>query len=1145
MPKDPSQTAAKHSNQTLPVTSDLLLQTLDAIPTAIYVKNREHRIVYANKACAALFGRSPAGFQAAHESDLFPAALTERWQQQEAPLLRGESAIAPAAESFALCPPLGTHCSLTRRVELAARGEALICFLEARSAIPASALEASATAPWTTTQLHTLLANVPAVIYQLCCRTDGQIQFAFVSPGTDEMFGVSSDSLRTNSEQILAQIHPLDRAEFDRSLAISATTSSAWRWEGRYFKPDGQVGWLQTAARPQTLPSGVVMWDGLLMDITNRKKFEAATLEQAVMEQAIADNETRFRTITATIPGALIQFRVQGSKLSVDFISDRIQDITGLAAAAIMADAEVFLERIHPIDSQRLYNTVKQAMSTAEAWQFEGRIVTPDGKTRWWHLNARPVPPLGEAAVFCGVILDVTGRKQIEDAYRENDRQFRMALHVSGMGVWTWDMATDQMTWTTEPDTLFEETAVSFCDTFAAYLQNVHPSDRPCLQTAVSQALAAGQDYQIEYRLLLGDSTVRWVGERGGLWHDPDGIVLGLMGTVADITHRKTAEAALKESEERNRTLINNIPGAVYRCKADKDWTLLFQSEAIADITGYPVDHSIHQEDWRLIYPHDRERVDAEIAAAIAEHRPFESEYRILHADGSIRWVLETGQPIADQTGTVQLIDGVLTDITRRKESENRLYELARREGLINRISTQIRDSLELTPILQTTTQAVRSQLNTDRVVVYRFRDDWTGQVVVEDVGEEWRSTLGEIGTDNCFPQGLANHYESGRIRAIANIYQAGLDDCHVRYLEELQVKASLIVPILLQKRLWGLLIAHECRGVRLWTSGEIELLTALAGQVGLAIGQADLYRQATENAVRAEEQAANLKATLAELQRTQAKLVQTEKMSSLGQLVAGVAHEINNPVSFIDGNILHAAEYAQDLLKLTQCFQATYPEPPTELAQLIQHIDLDFLASDFPKLLESMRVGAERIKDIVASLRTFSRMDEAEIKAVNIHDGLDSTLMILQHRLKANGDRAEIALLHTYGDLPKIECYAGQLNQVFMNLISNAIDAIEENMAAGHQQQPPTIAITTAHPEPDYVRITIADNGPGITEDKRQHVFEPFYTTKPIGKGTGIGLSISYQIITERHLGALECESQPGAGTAFHITIPVQQGTT
>jgi PAS domain S-box-containing protein len=1141
MPHDISASAAAE-HPTTAVSLELLVQALDGCPTAIYIKDRQHRWIFANQACCQLLGRSLSELVATSEADILPGALADHFQQQDERI--GAGAVS-SLDSFTLEQPSGCCRTLTRRTETTDQGDYLICYLEEPPRPITTATTVSHTSPWELPQLSALLANVPAMIYQLCQRPDGQFHFAFVSPGAFEVLGINADVLQIHADQILAQIHPLDQATFDKTLDTSATTLTPWFWEGRYYKPDGKLRWLQTAARPQALPNGAIVWDGLLMDITNRKQAEVAAIERAVMEQALADNETRFRTITATIPGALIQLRVQAGQYTVDFVSDRIQDIAGLSPETIMANADTFFGRVHPIDHRRLQQTLDGAVAQLQAWQFEGRIVTPSGEIRWWRIDATPVPQEQGGIVFCGVMLDITARKTIEEAYQENERQLRMALHVSEMGVWTWDMASDQMVWTTEPGTLFEATAVSFCDNFASYLQNVHPSDRPLLQKAVNQALEQGEDYHIEYRLVLGDGTIRWVGERGGLWRDPDDIVLGLMGTVVDITNRKTADAALKESEERNRTLINNIPGAVYRCQADQSWTPLFQSDAIADITGYPVDHPIHQEDWRLIHPDDRAWVNEAIAQALDQHQPFELEYRIMHADGTIRWVQETGQPITDGTGTVILIDGVLTDITQRKASETRLQELARREVLINRISTQIRESLELMPVLQTTVQTVRSQLSTDRVVVYRFRANWTGEVVVEDVISPWHSTLGEIGTDNCFPEGLAANYETGRVRAIPDIYEAGLDACHRQYLETLQVRANLIVPILIKKQLWGLLIAHECRGPRQWTEGEIELVLALAGQVGIAIGQADLYQQATENAARARQQAADLEATLAELQRTQAKLVQTEKMSSLGQLVAGVAHEINNPVSFIDGNISHAWDYAQDLLRLVAQYQTTYPDPPKELAAFITEIDLAFLAADFPKLLESMRVGAERIKSIVTSLRTFSRMDEAEIKAVNIHDGLDSTIMILQHRLKAHGDRPAIQLHQCYADLPPVECYAGQLNQVFMNLISNAIDAIEDQIAAGEPPAPPEITITTQVVTRNQVRITIADNGPGIPDAIRRRIFEPFYTTKPIGKGTGIGLSISYQIVTERHQGTLDCESQPGHGTAFHITIPVQLGTT
>lgn len=1121
----------------------LLWQALNGVTTAIYVKDRQHQWQFANTACCQLLGRSQADIINRPESTLLPAAVAAQLRQADEALWQGHATVET---QLIFNTQHQDHCTFKRRAELAANGTAILCFLEVSSAAQSAESAAANHSPWDVPQLGTLLANVPATIYQLYQQANGQIQFAFVSPGAFESFGIRAEVIRQDPEVIFSNIHPLDRPSFAKALSASARTLTAWRWEGRYYKPDGELRWLQTAARPTALSDGKLVWDGLLMDITNRKQVEAATLEQAVMEQALADNEARFRTITATIPGALFQLRVQAGQWSIDYISDRIQDIAGLSAKAVMTDGQTFLEQVHPLDREALIETVNQAASQISPWKFEGRLIKPDGATRWWRSDARPLAhPQNDGVVFCGVFLDVTERQAIEQAYQDNERQLRLAMNVSGMGVWTWDLATDHMNWTTESSSLLGAIALSFCDTFESYLQSVYPSDRPLLEKATHQALAMGQDYRLEYRLLLGDGSIRWIGERGGLWRDADGIVLGLMGTIVDITERKNANAALKASEERYRTLLNNIPGAVYRCRADQDWTLLFQSDAVAELTGYALDHPIHQEDWRLVHPDDWQRVNQEITAAIAACQRFELEYRIRHADGGIRWVQDTGQPIADTTGTVQLIDGVLTDITRRKESAARFREIAQREALINRISTQIRESLELGPILQATVQAVRQQLATDRAVVYRFSDDWMGEVVVEDVAEPWIAILGKAGGDNCFPNGYASYYEAGRVQAIDDIYTAGLNDCHLRYLEGLQVRASLIVPILLQKKLWGLLIAHECRDQRHWTGSEIELLTALAGQAGLAIGQADLYQQATANATRAQQQAQDLEDMLGELQNTQAQLVQTEKMSSLGQLVAGVAHEINNPVSFIDGNVNHASEYAQDLLKLVEQYQRTYPTPPPEVATLINRIDLEFLAEDFPKLLESMRIGAERIKSIVTSLRTFSRMDEAEIKAVDIHDSLDSTVMILQHRLKANGDRPAIQLQRIYGELPSIECFAGQLNQVFMNLLSNAIDALEEQIEARKQLQSPAITIRTEVWDRNQVRITIADNGPGIPKTVRDRIFEPFYTTKPIGKGTGIGLSISYQIVTERHQGILECETQPHQGTSFHIIIPQTQGST
>lgn len=308
---------------------------------------------------------------------------------------------------------------------------------------------------------------------------------------------------------------------------------------------------------------------------------------------------------------------------------------------------------------------------------------------------------------------------------------------------------------------------------------------------------------------------------------------------------------------------------------------------------------------------------------------------------------------------------------------------------------------------------------------------------------------------------------------------------------------------------------------------------------------QAEMERQRAEQQL--QQKARDLETALRELQQTQTHLVQSEKMSSLGQLVAGVAHEINNPVNFIYGNLNYANDYIHDLLHLLQLYQEHCPIPPPAVQDVIAAIDLDFLIEDLPKLLVSMRVGAERIREIIASLRNFSRLDEAEFKTVDLHEGIDSTLMILQNRFKAQSSRPEIRLFKEYADLPPIQCYPGQLNQVFMNILTNAIDALEESLRLPDAPfattgDIPSIWIRTRKVSPDHISISIQDNGLGIPPHTRDRLFDPFFTTKPVGKGTGLGMSISYQIITERHHGSLRCESELGQGAEFIITIPIQQ---
>ncbi|MCU0566294.1 MAG: GAF domain-containing protein [Oculatellaceae cyanobacterium Prado106] len=496
---------------------------------------------------------------------------------------------------------------------------------------------------------------------------------------------------------------------------------------------------------------------------------------------------------------------------------------------------------------------------------------------------------------------------------------------------------------------------------------------------------------------------------------------------------------------------------------------------------------------------------------------------------------------IAAQFG-VALKSAELLAATQAYASE--MQKAAEQRSLLLDLVTQVRETLDIDTIFSATSTGLRRALNCDRVGIYEFDSESKyndGTFIAEDSAPDVPSALQIRVTDHCFGENYAERYSKGRMHAIDDLNHAEIQDCHRDILEQFKIQAQIIAPIRRNGKLWGLLCAHQCTAPRHWNEMEKQFLRQVTDQLGIALQQADLLAQT-------QQQATQLATTLEELQRTQLQIVQTEKMAGLGQLVAGVAHEINNPINFIHGNLAHVEEYTADLFKLINLYQQQFSEQsatPVDVAA-IASIDLKFLAIDYPKVIQSMKVGTNRIREIVLSLRNFSRLDEAEYKSVDIHEGIDSTLLILAHRFKASPIHAGIQVERDYGQLPLVECYPGQLNQVFMNLLSNAIDALEEwdvqRSPTKLDDTPSTIRIWTEQIGTDAIAIHFTDNGSGIPEAVQNRLFDPFFTTKAVGKGTGLGLSISYQIITERHCGKLVCYSSPGAGAEFVIEIPIYQ---
>ena len=638
----------------------------------------------------------------------------------------------------------------------------------------------------------------------------------------------------------------------------------------------------------------------------------------------------------------------------------------------------------------------------------------------------------------------------------------------------------------------------SHAEVFPQCYQPVNDSLKRCLTEAIELC--------IEEPFQGADGSVNWRQWKVRPWQAA-GNIGGVILAIEDITVRKQSEealfklAAIVESSE-DAIISKTLDGIIVSWNAGAERLYGYKAE---EVIGKSVS---------LLLPADRLTEETQILKKLRQGeriKHFETVRQ--RKDGTLIDLSLTISPVKDATGKIIGISKIARDIS---DQQARRHERQQAEA------------------------ALKAQANLLELILHRMSD---GVIVIN---EQRQSLVFNPAAERIFGGGAPNTSSS----EWSQTYGLFLSDQVTPFPEaELPIIRALQGENVNNVEMF---VRHAQAPEGIWvmingrplkeTSGEIKGGVIVCRDVTELKQSEDALRQ-SEAELRQKAQA--LEQALQELQQAQSQLVQSEKMSSLGQLVAGVAHEINNPVNFISGNLAHANEYIQDLLRILGLYRQHYPTPHPDIEEEAEAIDLEFLVQDLPKLLLSMKVGSDRIQKIVLALRNFSRMDEAEVKEVNLHEGIDSTLMILQNRLKSRADHPAIEVVKDYGNLPLVECYAGQLNQVFMNIITNAIDALEERDQTRSlediQQHPSQIRISTAISGKNRVQIRIADNGAGIPQTLLSRLFDPFFTTKSVGKGTGLGMSISYQIITEKHGGLLQCYSTPGQGAEFVIEIPTQ----
>jgi signal transduction histidine kinase len=521
-------------------------------------------------------------------------------------------------------------------------------------------------------------------------------------------------------------------------------------------------------------------------------------------------------------------------------------------------------------------------------------------------------------------------------------------------------------------------------------------------------------------------------------------------------------------------------------------------------------------------------------------------------------------QPRSWTAGEIELLQSIthpLEIAIRQAQLYEQTQKQAQREQLVNQITSQTRQTFDLEIILTEAIAQLLEALQVDRCLVHLVENsetleggihltesphlkaeapleskspaDLRRQHLYEVCRPPFPPTVDEFDTHGPITQWVVQHRQ--RV-VIADVTQDKRIGSNNQEYQKAKIKSSLVIPAQANGKLHAILYLNQCSEIRYWSKNDQKLTQAVADQLAISIQQAYLYSQIQRQAAHSAAQAQKMTEMLTELKQTQAQLIHSEKMSSLGQMVAGVAHEINNPVNFIYGNIPYLENYVRDLVSLVKAYQQEYPYSSPRINTLAEEIDLEFLMRDLPQIFQSMQSGAERIHSIVDLLQNFSRQNEAPLKAVDLNGAIESTLLMLH-----NQHSGRILVERNWGELPLVECYAKEINQVFLHIITNAIEALRQSETPDKRIKITTELVQANNPEQNKVRVMIADNGPGIPQGIQLKVFDPFFTTKDVGQGKGLGLTVSYQTVVDQHQGTIEMQSTPGCGAEFILELPVK----